>query len=152
MGSDSRLTITYYQIRYKFLEVWVAGDIYEAKIKKILAILYLRGGLSDHNLQRFTAGADRPDHLDLLIANANVPVVDIAGRVAMTGDQAQFIPDLQCAVWIYDHAMLVRRSQVRQVGTAEDNRQTRVHRLHLQPCVADRHVRFFMTDDHCQYE
>ena len=37
---------------------------------------------------------DRPDHLDLAIADPDIPVMHVAGRVAVAGDQLQLVADL----------------------------------------------------------
>ena len=41
------------------------------------------------------AGGDRPELLDAVSADTDIPVVEIDGRVAMAGDQAQLVADPQ---------------------------------------------------------
>jgi hypothetical protein len=41
------------------------------------------------------AGGDRPELLDAGAADGDVPVVEVDGRVAMAGDEADLVADLQ---------------------------------------------------------
>ena len=42
-----------------------------------------------------TAGGDRPELLDAVAADADVPVVEVDGGVAMAGDEAGLVADLE---------------------------------------------------------
>ena len=44
-----------------------------------------------------TAGGDRPELLDAVVADADVPVEEVDGRVAMAGDQADLVADPEAA-------------------------------------------------------
>jgi hypothetical protein len=48
------------------------------------------------------ARRDRPDHLDLAAAHADIPVMHVAGRVAVAGHQAQLVVDPQHARRVFD--------------------------------------------------
>src|SRR6266436_4450149 len=39
------------------------------------------------------AGGDRPELLDAVVADADIPVVEVDGGVAMAGDQADFVAE-----------------------------------------------------------
>ena len=40
-----------------------------------------------------TSGGDRPELLDAVAANPDTPVVEVDGRIAMTGDQADIVAE-----------------------------------------------------------
>jgi hypothetical protein len=48
-----------------------------------------------------------PERLDLAIADADIPVVHVAGRVAVPRHESQLLIDLQYAFGILDDAVLV---------------------------------------------
>ena len=48
-----------------------------------------------------------PERLDLAIADADIPIVHIAGRVAVARHEPQLLIDLQHALGVFDDAVLV---------------------------------------------
>src|SRR6056297_2945931 len=66
------------------------------------------------------AGRDRPDDLDLAVAHADIPVVDVAGGIAMAGHEAQLLVDLEHATLVRDDAVLVGALDVFHVVAAVD--------------------------------
>jgi hypothetical protein len=52
-------------------------------------------GLPVINLIDCAAGGDGPELLDAVGADADIPVVEVDGRVAMAGDEADLVADAQ---------------------------------------------------------
>ena len=73
--------------------------------------------------------------------------MDIRRRVAVAGHQLQLLAHLENAVGVRDHAMLVRALDVFDVPAPEDDRQTAVDRLRLQPGIDDRLLGLRMAHD-----
>ena len=48
-----------------------------------------------------------PERLDLAIADADIPIVHIAGRVAVARHEPQLLIDLQHSLGVFDDAVLV---------------------------------------------
>ena len=63
-------------------------------------------------LERLPASADGPKHLDLPVADAYVPIVQIAGWVTMARNKAQFVIHVQHAVWVFDQPVLIGNSDI----------------------------------------
>src|SRR6185437_362472 len=87
-----------------------------------------------------SASRDRPDHLDLAVAHAHVPVMDVAGRVAMAGNELQLFVDTQNTAPVLDDAVLVRAVDVSHIVAAMDDGQAAIDRLRLEARIADRQV------------
>src|SRR5512142_733151 len=81
------------------------------------------------SLPEGAAGGDRPQRLDTIPAIAHVPVVEVHRRIAVAGDEAKLLPDLQAAPGVVEQelAVLVGRPDVLDVRHADDRRKARVH-------------------------
>jgi hypothetical protein len=53
------------------------------------------------------ASRDRPNDLHVSVPNSDVPVMHVAGRVAVAGHEAELVADLQDALGIVDDAVLI---------------------------------------------
>jgi hypothetical protein len=73
------------------------------------------------------AGGDWPELLDAVAADADVPVVEVDGRVAMAGDEADLVADLEAVGGARDAeaAVLVGGALVGGGGLVADERRTR---------------------------
>ena len=69
----------------------------------------------------FSARRDRPDDLDLAVAHADVPVVEVASRIAMPVNDFQLFIDAQNAEFVFDHSVFVQRFDVSHVVPYLDN-------------------------------
>src|SRR6266446_4896642 len=67
-------------IKVVALQAEPAGD--QSDLRRSLSILINRA-----------AGGDRPELLDAVAADADIPVVEVDGRVAMAGDQADLVAE-----------------------------------------------------------
>ena len=70
-------------------------------------------------LKRFAARAHRPQALDAVAADPDIPVVQIAGRIAMAGHQSQFLVECQGIARIGDIAVFVGAGDVLDIVAAE---------------------------------
>jgi hypothetical protein len=70
------------------------------------------------------AGGDRPELLDAVAADADVPVVEVDGRVAMAGDEADLVADAEAVggVGYAETAVLVGGALVGGGGLVADER------------------------------
>src|SRR6266404_6935373 len=85
------------------------------------------------------AGGDRPELLDAVVADADVPVVEVDGRVAMAGDEADLVAEGEAVGggrW-GEPAVLVGGALVGGGGLVADERRTRVEGERFQAGVDD---------------
>ena len=72
--------------------------------------------------ERHASGRDRPKAFNPFVAVADIPVINITGRIAVTGDELQLVVELQCVSRVCDHAVFVRALDVLHIVAAEDHR------------------------------
>src|SRR5712671_1244895 len=84
---------------------------------------------------RRASGGDGPELLDGVGADADVSVVEVDGRVAMAGDEADLVADLEPVGGAGDAeaAVLVGGALVGGGGLVPDERRTGVEAERLQP-------------------
>ena len=85
------------------------------------------------------AGGDRPELLDAVAADGDVPVVEVDGRVAMAGDEADLVADLEAVGGARDAeaAVLVGGALVGGGGLVADEGRTGVEGQCLEAGVDD---------------
>jgi hypothetical protein len=88
------------------------------------------------------AGGDRPELFDAVAADADIPVVEVDGRVAMAGDEADLVADLEPVGGARDAepAVLVGGALVGGGGLVADDRRAGVESDRLEAGVDDRTV------------
>src|ERR1700737_3817359 len=84
-------------------------------------------------------GGDWPELLDAVAADADVPVVEVDGRVAMAGDQADLVAEPEAVGGGRDGeaAVLVGGALVGGGGLVADERRARVESERLEAGVDD---------------
>src|SRR5437870_10720713 len=86
-----------------------------------------------------TAGGDRPELLDTIGADADVPIVEVDCRVAMAGDQAELVADLEAVGGARDGeaAVLVGGALIGGGGLVADERRARIEGERFETGVDD---------------
>src|SRR5436190_17077444 len=99
---------------------------------------HLRWRLETTSVHR-AAGGDRPELLDAVGADAAVPVVQVDGRVAMAGDQAELVAEPEAVGGGRDGeaAVFVGGALVGGGGLVTNQRRTRVEGERLEAGVDD---------------
>src|ERR1700730_7956031 len=89
-----------------------------------------------------TSRGNRPELLDAVAADADVPVVEVDGRVAVAGDEADLVADLETVGGPRDAeaAVLVGGALVGRGGLVADGGGPRVEGERLQAGIDDRAV------------
>src|SRR5262245_64657968 len=87
-----------------------------------------------------TASIDRPQRLHAPVSHTDIPVVQIDGRVAVSGDKPQLFTERQGlrARADLELAVLVRDAGHFDVGAPVHPRGTALGAVGLEPCVDDR--------------
>jgi hypothetical protein len=90
--------------------------------------------LSVSSLINGSAGGDRPELLDAVVADAGIPVVEVDGGVAMVGDQADLVAEREPVGGGRDGepAVLVGGALVGRGGLIADKRRARIEGERLQ--------------------
>src|SRR5207249_7666114 len=88
-------------------------------------------------------GGDRPGRLDAAPADADIPVVEVHGRVAVAGDQAELVAEREAVSGGGDRkaAVLVGGALVGGGGLVADERRARVEGERLEADGDDSAVR-----------
>src|SRR5262249_31821439 len=88
------------------------------------------------------AGGDWPELLDALAADADIPVVEIDGRVAVAGDEAQLVADIEPVGGARnaEPAVLVGGALVGGGRLVADERRAGIEGERLQARIDDRAV------------
>src|ERR1700754_4660219 len=86
------------------------------------------------------SGGHGPEAFHLPIADADIPVIYVARWITVTWDELQLVVELQHAVGIRNHSMLVGALDVFDIVTPIDHRETRVDALRLPFRIANRLV------------
>src|SRR5262249_61115838 len=75
------------------------------------------------SLKHGAAGAHGPDALDVVVAHADVPIVQVHGRIAVSRDQPDLLAELEAAIAAENEpAMLVGRTRVGGAVATRDER------------------------------
>src|SRR5271166_2530684 len=87
-------------------------------------------------------GGNRPELLDAVAADADIPVVEVDGRVAVAGDQPDLVAEPEPVGGGGDGkpSMLVGGALVGRGGLVADERRPRIEGERLEPGVDDRPV------------
>src|SRR6516225_203913 len=104
------------------------------------------------SLEQFASRRDRKEAFDLAVSNADIPIMHVAGWIAVTGNQFQLLIDLQDTTRIGDHPVLIGTFDVFQIFPSKHFRQACIDALRLQSRVTDRRVRFRVRHDRRQNE
>jgi len=99
--------------------------------------------LSVSSLINGSAGGDRPELLDAVAADADIPVVEVDGRVAMAGDQADLVAEPEAVGGARDREppVLVAGAFVGCGGLVADGGRARIEGERLEAGVDDGTVR-----------
>src|SRR5215471_13147010 len=81
------------------------------------------------------AGGDGPELLDAVVADADVPVVEVDGRIAVAGDQPDLVAEPEPVGGGRDRepAVLVGGALIGCGGLVADERRARVESQRLEP-------------------
>src|ERR1700719_3944540 len=94
------------------------------------------------DLEHRAAGAHGPDAFDMLVADADEPVVKVHGRVAVPRDEPDLFAEHEAMIAAdIEPAMLVGRPRVSYAVAARDQRHAGIDAQRLEAGVDDRAVR-----------
>src|SRR6266446_5338427 len=113
----------------------------KVSLLSVTAPARLPGYVAMRSIHR-TAGGDGPELLDAVVADADIPVVEVDGRVAMAGDEADLVAEGEAVGGGRDRepAVLVGGALVGRGGLVADERRAGVESERLEAGVDDRAV------------
>jgi hypothetical protein len=116
-------------------------------VNRMRSLISLKRSLRGHASGRSAsinraAGGDRPELFDAVSADADIPVVEVYGRVAMAGDEVDLVADLKTVGGARDAepSALVGGALGGGGGFVADERGTRVEGERLEAGIDDRAV------------
>ena len=102
-------------------------------------VVPILGAVSGRPSINRAAGGDWPELLDAIAADADIPVVEIDGRVAVAGDEAHLVADVEPVrrARNTEPAVLVGGALVGGSGLVADERRAGIEGERLEPGIDD---------------